>query len=52
MTMAPAIVMGLRSEVLAWNHLGHALVAGHYDYDSPANPAARSPPEPDPYAVP
>jgi transcriptional regulator with XRE-family HTH domain len=28
----PAIVLGRRSEVLAWNRLGHALFAGHLDF--------------------
>ncbi|MGI5501445.1 helix-turn-helix transcriptional regulator [Lentzea sp. CA-135723] len=27
----PAIVLGVRSDVLAWNRLGHALFAGHLD---------------------
>ncbi|SDJ52481.1 Transcriptional regulator, contains XRE-family HTH domain [Lentzea albidocapillata subsp. violacea] len=27
----PAVVLGLRSDVLAWNRLGHALFAGHLD---------------------
>ena len=37
----PAVVMGRRSEVLAWNRLGHALLAGHHDFDAPARPADR-----------
>ncbi|KOV83319.1 helix-turn-helix transcriptional regulator [Nocardia sp. NRRL S-836] len=28
----PAIVLGRRSDVLAWNGLGHALFAGHLDF--------------------
>lgn len=28
----PAIVLGRRSEVLAWNRLGHSLFAGHLDF--------------------
>ena len=28
---APALVLGRRTDVLAWNHLGHALLAGHVD---------------------
>jgi transcriptional regulator with XRE-family HTH domain len=28
----PAVVLGLRSDVLAWNRLGHALFAGHLDF--------------------
>lgn len=31
----PAIIIGRRSEVLGWNALGHRLVAGHLDVDSP-----------------
>lgn len=31
----PAIILGRRSEVLAWNRLGHMLVAQHYPFDSP-----------------
>jgi transcriptional regulator with XRE-family HTH domain len=30
----PAIVLGRRSDVLAWNRLGHALFAGHLDVDA------------------
>jgi transcriptional regulator with XRE-family HTH domain len=28
---APALVLGRRTDVLAWNHLGHALLAGHVE---------------------
>ncbi|WP_125777587.1 helix-turn-helix domain-containing protein [Antribacter gilvus] len=31
----PAVIIGRRSEVLGWNALGHRLVAGHLDFDSP-----------------
>jgi len=31
----PAVLMGRASEVLAWNRLGHALVAGHVPFDAP-----------------
>ncbi len=41
MTDVPAVVMGRRTEVLAWNRLGHALLAGHYDFTSPSRPADR-----------
>jgi len=41
MTDVPAVVMGRRNEVLAWNRLGHALLAGHYDLDAPIRPADR-----------
>lgn len=37
----PAIIMGRRSDVLAWNPMGHALLAGHVDPESPAQPARR-----------
>lgn len=37
----PAIVLGRRSDVLAWNPLGHALFAGHLDPGSPEVPAER-----------
>jgi transcriptional regulator with XRE-family HTH domain len=31
----PAMVLGLRSDVLAWNRMGHALFAGHLDIAAP-----------------
>lgn len=37
----PAIVTGRRSDVLAWNRLGHALFAGHLNPDAPDRPAER-----------
>jgi transcriptional regulator with XRE-family HTH domain len=37
----PATVLGRRSEVLAWNALGHALLAGHCDVGAPDRPADR-----------
>ena len=37
----PAVVLGRRSDVLAWNPLGHALFAGHVDPDSTDSPARR-----------
>ncbi|GLY80116.1 helix-turn-helix domain-containing protein [Actinoallomurus iriomotensis] len=37
----PALVSGRRSDVLAWNPLGHALLAAHLDPDSPSRPADR-----------
>ncbi|GAA2488819.1 helix-turn-helix transcriptional regulator [Winogradskya humida] len=33
----PALVLGRRTEVLAWNELGHLLFAGHYDRDARPN---------------
>jgi transcriptional regulator with XRE-family HTH domain len=41
MADVPAVIMGRRSEVLAWNRLGHALLAGHYDFTAPSRPADR-----------
>jgi len=38
---APAILLGRRTDVLAWNRLGHALFAGHLDFDAPARAADR-----------
>ncbi|MET8629052.1 helix-turn-helix transcriptional regulator [Kitasatospora sp. NPDC004669] len=37
----PAIVLGRRSDVLAWNRLGHALFAGHLDGGAPDLSAQR-----------
>jgi transcriptional regulator with XRE-family HTH domain len=37
----PAVVMDSRSDVLAWNRLGHSLLAGHHDPESPYSPADR-----------
>lgn len=37
----PAVVMGRRNEILAWNRLGHLLLGGHLDFDSPARSADR-----------
>jgi hypothetical protein len=37
----PAVVLGRRSDVLAWNRLGHALFAGHVDVEAPRTPAQR-----------
>lgn len=37
----PAVVLGVRNEVLAWNKLGHLLLAGHLEFDSPAHPVRR-----------
>ncbi|AUI61114.1 helix-turn-helix domain-containing protein [Amycolatopsis sp. BJA-103] len=38
---APALVLGRRSDVLAWNDLGHALLAGHLGFHAPEDPARR-----------
>ncbi|MFG2436132.1 helix-turn-helix transcriptional regulator [Streptomyces sp. NPDC048508] len=37
----PAIVLGRRSDVLAWNRLGHALFAGHLAPRAPESAAGR-----------
>lgn len=37
----PALIMGRRSDVLAWNALGHALLAPHLDIAAPLTPASR-----------
>lgn len=37
----PAIVLGRRTDVLAWNTLAHALLAGHLDFHGPDDPARR-----------
>jgi hypothetical protein len=34
---APAIVLGRHTDVLAWNRLGHALLAGHLDFAAPTS---------------
>ncbi len=41
MADVPAVIMGRRTEILAWNRLGHALLAGHYDFTAPSRPADR-----------
>ncbi|MEU6995739.1 helix-turn-helix transcriptional regulator [Streptomyces sp. NPDC046465] len=37
----PALVLGRRTDVLAWNGLGHGLLAGHLDPLAPQDPARR-----------
>ncbi|MFD6421984.1 helix-turn-helix domain-containing protein [Streptomyces sp. NPDC060198] len=41
MPQVPAVVLDGRNDVLAWNTLGHALLAGHLDVTSPDTPADR-----------
>jgi hypothetical protein len=41
MTDVPALIMDRRSDVLAWNRLGHALLAGHRDFAAPDRAAGR-----------
>lgn len=38
---APAMVLGRRTDILAWNSLGHALLAGHIDPAAPNRPTER-----------
>lgn len=37
----PAILLGRRGDVLAWNHTGQALAAEHLAFDAPSDPARR-----------
>ncbi|MFI5714613.1 helix-turn-helix transcriptional regulator [Nocardia sp. NPDC051750] len=37
----PALVMGRFADVLAWNPMAHALLAGHLDFDAPNRPGDR-----------
>ena len=37
----PAVLLGRRNDVLAWNPLGHLLLAGHCDPTAPARPVDR-----------
>jgi transcriptional regulator with XRE-family HTH domain len=41
MTDVPAVVLGTRNDVLAWNRLGHLLLAGHLDPAAATRPADR-----------
>jgi transcriptional regulator with XRE-family HTH domain len=41
MTDIPALLLDRRDDVLAWNQMGHALLAGHLAPGSPGTPAAR-----------
>ncbi|GGS68760.1 transcriptional regulator [Planobispora rosea] len=41
MTEVPALVLDRRNDILAWNRLGHALLAGHLDPAAPGSPATR-----------
>lgn len=38
---SPVVLVGRRSDVLAWNRGGHALIAGHLNPDSPDRAATR-----------
>jgi len=37
----PALVLGRRNDILAWNELGHALFAPHLPAEAPLDPATR-----------
>jgi transcriptional regulator with XRE-family HTH domain len=37
----PALVLGRRNDVLAWNPMGHALLASHLRFDAPSRAADR-----------
>ncbi|SDM66341.1 Transcriptional regulator, contains XRE-family HTH domain [Allokutzneria albata] len=37
----PALVLGRRGDVLAWNGAGHSLIAEHVDFDAPEDPERR-----------
>lgn len=37
----PAILMARNQDILAWNRLGHALLAPHLDFHAPTDPASR-----------
>lgn len=41
MPSVPALLLGRRDDVLAWNPLGHKLVAGHLAFTDPDDPATR-----------
>ena len=41
MGSVPAVVLGKRTEVLAWNQTGHRLVASHLDFGAPDIPSQR-----------
>jgi transcriptional regulator with XRE-family HTH domain len=38
---APAVIIGYRNDVLAWNRMGHALIFSHLPFDGPDQPATR-----------
>jgi transcriptional regulator with XRE-family HTH domain len=41
MGRVPSVVLGKRTEVLAWNLAGHRLVASHLAFDAPDTPSGR-----------
>jgi transcriptional regulator with XRE-family HTH domain len=38
---APAVLIGYRNDVLAWNRMGHALIFSHLPFDGPDRPGTR-----------
>jgi transcriptional regulator with XRE-family HTH domain len=41
MPTVPAVLLGRRNDILAWNPLGHALLAGHLAFEAPDEHATR-----------
>ena len=41
MGSVPSVVLGKRTEVLAWNRAGHRLIASHLDFAAPDTPSQR-----------
>lgn len=41
MPQVPALLLGRRNDILAWNALGHRLLGDHLDRDAPQDPARR-----------
>lgn len=41
MADVPTLLLGRRNDILGWNRLGHALLAGHLTFDAPAVPGGR-----------
>src|SRR5262249_56641797 len=39
---APAVLIGYRNDLLAWNRMGHALLFSHLPFDAPDQPGTRS----------
>ncbi|MFR9788747.1 helix-turn-helix domain-containing protein [Streptomyces sp. MB22_4] len=40
-TETPALVLDRRNDILAWNTMGHLLLAAHLEFDAPDDPARR-----------
>ena len=41
MDNVPAVLLGRFNDILAWNRIGHRLLAGHLDFDAPVREADR-----------